>query len=80
MGDPDKKLVKMNMCIAVANDDFVIDNDDHSLIPIFSSQTKKAVMMTINAMLVSMTSVPIVTKKMKKKVTIEFIADKDQTL
>ena len=50
MGDPDKKLVKMNMCIAVANDDFVIDSDDHSLIPIFSSQTKKAVMMTINAM------------------------------
>ena len=80
MGDPDKKLVKMNMCIAVANDDFVIDNDDHSLIPIFSSQTKKAVMMTINAMMVSMTSVLIVTEKMKKKVTIEFIADKDQTL
>ena len=49
-GDPNKKLVKMNMCIAVANDDFVIDNDDHSLIPIFSSQTIKAEMMTINAM------------------------------
>ena len=33
-----------------------------------------------NAMMVAMTSVPIVTKKMKKKVTIEFRADKDQTL
>ena len=44
-----QKLVKMNMWIAVAHDDFVIDSDDHSLIPIFSSQTIKAVMMTINA-------------------------------
>ena len=52
MGAPDKKLVKMNMCKALAIDDFVIDNDDHCLIPIwyFSSQTIKAVMMTINAM------------------------------
>ena len=72
----------MNMWIALAIDDFVIDSDDHSLIPIwcFSSRKIKAVVMTINAMMVSMTSVPIVTKKMKKKVTIEFIADKDQTL
>ena len=31
-------------------------------------------------MMVLMTSVLIVTEKMRKKVTIEFIADKDQTL